>query len=32
MLVQPQVVGYKKHPILAAEFMYYDLDNRRRRP
>jgi len=31
MLVQPQVVGYKKHPILVAEFMYYDLDNTRRR-
>jgi oligopeptide transport system substrate-binding protein len=31
MLVQPQVVGYKKHPILLAEFMYYDLDNARRR-
>jgi oligopeptide transport system substrate-binding protein len=26
MLVQPRVIGYKKHPILAAEFMYYDLD------
>ncbi len=32
MLVQPQVIGYKKHPILAAEFVYYDLDNGRRRP
>jgi peptide/nickel transport system substrate-binding protein len=32
MLVQPQVIGYKKHPILLAEFMYYDLDNSRRRP
>jgi ABC-type transport system substrate-binding protein len=31
MLVQPQVVGYKKHPILLAEYMYYDLDNSRRR-
>ncbi len=31
MLVQPQVVGYKKHPILVADFMYYDLDNSRRR-
>ena len=32
MLVQPQVIGYRKHPILLAEFMYYDLDNSRRRP
>jgi oligopeptide transport system substrate-binding protein len=31
MLVQPQVTGYKKHPILLAEYMYYDLDNSRRR-
>jgi ABC-type transport system substrate-binding protein len=31
MLLQPQVVGYKKHPILLAEFMYYDLDNSRHR-
>ena len=31
MLVQPQVIGYKKHPILLAEYMYYDLDNSRRR-
>jgi oligopeptide transport system substrate-binding protein len=31
MLVQPQVVGYKKHPILVADFIYYDLDNSRRR-
>lgn len=30
MLVQPQVVGYKKHPILLAEFMYFDIDNGRR--
>ncbi len=30
MLLQPQVVGYKKHPILLAEFMYYDLDTSRR--
>ena len=26
MLVQQRVIGYKKHPILAAEFVYYDLD------
>jgi oligopeptide transport system substrate-binding protein len=31
MLVQPQVIGYKKHPILLAEFMYYDIDSSRRR-
>ncbi len=30
MLVQPQVIGYKKHPILLAEWMYFDLDNSRR--
>jgi oligopeptide transport system substrate-binding protein len=32
MLVQPQVVGYKKHPILLAEWMYFDLDGSRRGP
>jgi ABC-type transport system substrate-binding protein len=26
MLLQPRVIGYKKHPILLAEFIYYDLD------
>ena len=31
MLLQPQVIGYKKHPILLAEFIYFDLDNSRRR-
>ena len=30
MLLQPQVIGYKKHPILLAEFIYYDIDNGRR--
>ncbi len=25
MLVQPQVIGYKKHPILHAEWLYMDL-------
>jgi hypothetical protein len=30
MLLQPQVVGYKKHPILLAEFIYFDIDNSRR--
>jgi oligopeptide transport system substrate-binding protein len=32
MLVQPWVIGYKKHPILAAEFVYYDLNAGRGRP
>jgi len=32
MLVQPQVVGYKKHPILLAEWMYFDMDGSRRQP
>jgi ABC-type transport system substrate-binding protein len=32
MLVQPQVLGYKKHPILLAEWMYFDLDESRRGP
>jgi oligopeptide transport system substrate-binding protein len=31
MLVQPQVIGYKKHPILLAEFLYFDIDEARRR-
>jgi len=31
MLLQPRVTGFKKHPILLAEFMYYDLDNSQRR-
>jgi oligopeptide transport system substrate-binding protein len=30
-LVQPQVVGYKKHPILLAEFLYFDIDESKRR-
>ena len=30
MLLQPRVIGYKKHPILLAEFMYYDIDNSQR--
>lgn len=25
-LVRPQVIGYRKHPILHAEWLYYDLD------
>ncbi len=32
MLVQPRVIGYKKHPILAAEFVYYDLSPGRGQP
>ena len=32
MLVQPQVIGYKKHPILLAEWMYFDMDGSRRQP
>lgn len=27
MLIQPQVVGYRKHPILHAEWLYMDIDN-----
>jgi hypothetical protein len=30
MLLQPRVVGYKKHPILLAEFIYFDIDIGRR--
>ncbi|MQQ99915.1 ABC transporter substrate-binding protein [Glaciimonas soli] len=26
MLAQPRVIGYKKHPILHAEWMYFDID------
>ena len=29
MLVQPGVVGYKKHPILHAEWAYIDVEPRR---
>jgi ABC-type transport system substrate-binding protein len=29
MLVQPEVVGYKKHPILHSEWIYLDMDKRR---
>lgn len=29
MLVQPQVIGYRKHPILHAEWLYMDIDNRK---
>ena len=28
MLVQPQVIGYKKHPILHAEWLYMDIDRK----
>ncbi|MEG8265512.1 hypothetical protein MKR65_10390 [Acinetobacter baumannii] len=26
MLAQPRIIGYKKHPILHAEWMYFDID------
>lgn len=26
MLAQPRVIGYKKHPILHTEWLYYDID------
>jgi oligopeptide transport system substrate-binding protein len=29
MLAQPRVVGFKKHPVLPAEFMYFDLKPRK---
>ena len=28
MLIQPRVMGYKKHPILHAEWLYMDLENK----
>ena len=28
MLAQPRVIGYKKHPILSSEFMYFDIEKR----
>ncbi|MGZ3236405.1 MAG: ABC transporter substrate-binding protein [Burkholderiaceae bacterium] len=28
MLAQPRVIGYKKHPILPAEWMYFDIEKR----
>lgn len=28
MLAQPRVIGYKKHPILHAEWMYFDIEKR----
>ena len=31
MLAQPWVLGFKKHPILHQEWMYYDLDPKARR-
>jgi oligopeptide transport system substrate-binding protein len=30
MLVQPAVVGYRKHPILLADWIYVDIDNSRK--
>ncbi|MGZ3158878.1 MAG: ABC transporter substrate-binding protein [Burkholderiaceae bacterium] len=29
MLAQPRVIGYKKHPILPAEWMYFDIEKRK---
>ncbi len=29
MLAQPRIIGYKRHPILAAEWMYFDIDQRK---
>ncbi len=31
MLVQPAVVGYRKHPILLADWIYVDVDNSKKR-
>jgi oligopeptide transport system substrate-binding protein len=31
MLVQPKVLGYKKHPILHSEWQYIDVDNAKKR-
>jgi oligopeptide transport system substrate-binding protein len=30
MLVQPAVIGYRKHPILLADWIYIDVDNSRK--
>ncbi len=30
MLVQPAVIGYRKHPILLADWIYADIDNSRK--
>ena len=29
VLIQPRVIGYKKHPILPAEWMYIDIEERK---
>jgi oligopeptide transport system substrate-binding protein len=29
MLAQPRVMGFKKHPVLPAEFMYFDIKPRK---
>ena len=31
MLAQPRVIGYKKHPILHAEWLYLDIDKSARK-
>jgi hypothetical protein len=28
VLLQPHVIGYKKHPVMSAEWLYFDLDPR----
>mgnify|MGYP006317224541 FL=1 len=28
MLIQPRIIGYKKHPILHAEWLYMDIGNK----
>ena len=30
MLLQPYVIGYKKHPVMHNEWMYIDIDNSKR--
>jgi hypothetical protein len=29
MLAQPRVIGFKKHPIMPTEWMYYDIEPRK---
>ncbi len=29
VLLQPHVIGYKKHPVMSAEWLYFDLDLKR---
>ena len=30
MLLQPYVIGYKKHPVMHNEWIYIDIDNDKR--